>query len=103
MNQKKLYVFLFAAMAMLFIAVPVFAQVDANTVVTQTKSSLVTLGKNIINLLSVIAFIVAAVMLIPNGYKYFKGDPNTNDSLMKVGAGILLIVVLLQLIGYFIK
>ena len=42
--------------------------------------------------------LVGAVMLGVNLYKYFKGDPSSNDALMKVGGGILIAVILLQVI-----
>ena len=33
-------------------------------------------------------------------YKYFKGDPTSNDALTKIGGGLLVAVIILQVINY---
>jgi formate-dependent nitrite reductase membrane component NrfD len=52
----------------------------------------------IINIAFLIIGIVGLVMLIPNLMKYLKGDPSSNDALMKVGAGIVIVVIIAQVI-----
>jgi hypothetical protein len=39
-------------------------------------------------------------MLGVNLYKYFKGDPTSNDALTKIGGGLLVAVIILQVINY---
>ena len=99
-NRFNFYiaVVVMCVLGIVFSMVPAFAQ-DANQVLSSTRTELVKIGKSVINVLSVLGGIVGAVMVIPNGYKYFKGDPSSDDALMKIGAGILIIVVILQLIN----
>lgn len=85
------------AVAVLFPYV-LMAQKSAEQVLSTTQSQLKTIGTSLLNVISMVAGIVGLVMLIPNGYKYLKGDPSSNDALMKVGAGLLLIVILMQII-----
>ena len=44
--------------------------------------------------------LIGIFMLAVNLYKYFKGDPSSNDALMKVGGGLLVAVIILQVINY---
>ncbi len=79
--------------------VSAFAQAkDANTILTGAQTQLTSIATNIINLISIIGAIVGVVMLAPNLLKYLKGDPSSNDALIKVGAGLLIFVVILQII-----
>ena len=43
---------------------------------------------------------VGVGMLGVNLYKYFKGDPTSNDALTKIGGGLLVAVIILQVINY---
>ena len=90
-----------AAMAGLAMMVPAIAFAQASTadqILSQTHSTLFGLSDAVINIVSLVMGLVGAVMLGVNLYKYFKGDPSSNDALMKVGGGILIAVILLQVI-----
>ena len=100
MKNKKL---MFARMALVGLAmmVPALAFAQASTadqILQQTHSTLFGLSSLIINIVSLVMGLVGAVMLGVNLYKYFKADPSSNDALMKIGGGILIAVVLLQVI-----
>lgn len=93
----------YARMAMvgLLMLVPalVFAQAGtADQILEQTHSTIYGLAGRVINIVSLVMGLTGAVMLGVNLYKYFKGDPSSNDALMKVGGGILIAVILLQVI-----
>lgn len=77
----------------------VFAQApDANSILNGAAVQLNGMAGLIINVVSIVMGLVGAVMLAVNLAKYFKGDPSSNDALMKVGGGLLIAVVLLQVI-----
>lgn len=83
----------------LFVPAVVFAQAStADQILRQTHSTLFSLSTLIVNLVSLIMGLVGIFMLAVNLYKYFKGDPSSNDALTKVGAGLLIAVIILQVI-----
>lgn len=94
----------FATLAMvgvlLMVPAVVFATTapNASTVLTNTTQQLNTLAGSIVNIISIIMGLVGAIMLGVNLAKYFKGDPSSNDALTKVGAGLLIATVILQII-----
>ena len=93
----------FATLAMvgvlLMVPAVVFAKApQASEVLTNTTSQLTTLAGSIVNIISIVMGLVGAVMLGVNLAKYFKGDPSSNDALIKVGAGLLIATVILQII-----
>ena len=71
---------------------------DAKGVLDKTYEEISKLTDNIINIVSIVGALVGVIMLAPNLRKYLKGDPSSNDALMKVGAGIIIFVILLQVI-----
>jgi len=71
---------------------------DAQQVLDKTYQEINKLTNNIINIVSIVGALVGVIMLAPNLLKYLKGDPSSNDALMKVGAGIIIFVILLQVI-----
>lgn len=89
-----------AMMGLMFLLPAVsFAQAStADQILTQTHSTLFGLSTLIVNIVSLVMGLVGVAMLGVNLYKYFKGDPSSNDALIKVGAGLLIAVVLLQVI-----
>lgn len=70
----------------------------ADQILGQAHDTLFTLSGLIVNLVSLIMGLVGIFMLAVNLYKYFKGDPSSNDALTKVGAGLLIAVIILQVI-----
>ena len=97
--MKKLRYYLAAVAAML--PTVAFAQfTSADQILSTTESTLSGLGATIINIVSIAMGLGAVVMLGINLVKYLRNDPSTSDSLTKVGAGLLIAVVLLQIIKY---
>ena len=74
--------------------------VSAEGILTGAESTLKGLSGLVINVVSVIMALIGVFMLAVNLYKYFKGDPTSNDALMKVGGGLLVAVIILQVINY---
>ena len=69
-------------------------------ILTGAESTLKSLAGPIINVVSIIMGLVGVGMLGVNLYKYFKGDPTSNDALTKIGGGLLVAVIILQVINY---
>lgn len=82
------------------ISCPVFAsaQADANALLTTAKTTISSLVNTIVLIVEIIMGLIGAVMLAVNLAKYFKDDGRANDSLMKIGGGLLIAVVILQVI-----
>lgn len=70
----------------------------ASQILQNTQSQLTQSAAPIVNIVSIAMGLVGAVMLGINLVKYAKGDPSTNDTLMKVGIGLLIAVIILQVI-----
>lgn len=70
----------------------------ASAVLENARSQLQQSAGPIVNIVSIAMGLVGAVMLGINLVKYAKGDPSTNDTLMKVGIGLLIAVIILQII-----
>ena len=84
-----------------FMLLPAVAFADAGTadqILNQTHLQLRNMSGSIVNVVSVIMGLIGVVMLATNLVKYFKVDPSSNDALMKVGGGLLIAVVILQII-----
>lgn len=75
-----------------------FGADDASTILSTTHTTLLSLATQIVNVVSIVMGLVGVVMLGINLAKYLKGDPSSNDALMKVGGGLLIAVVILQII-----
>lgn len=71
---------------------------DANALLGTAYNEVSSVVSIIINISFLLIGIVGLVMLIPNLMKYLKGDPSSNDALMKVGAGIVIVVIIAQVI-----
>lgn len=96
MNRKAIRMALVALL--MLSAVALSAQNSAsqmlNTAYTEVKGTVTT----IVNIASLIIGIVGVVSLIVAYSKHTKGDPSSADSLMKVGFGLLIVIVLMQVI-----
>lgn len=75
-------------------------RVSAEGILQGAEDTLQSLAGLVINVVSVIMALIGVFMLAVNLYKYFKGDPSSNDALMKVGGGLLVAVIILQVINY---
>lgn len=75
-------------------------RVSAEGILQGAEDTLQGLAGLVINVVSVIMALIGIFMLAVNLYKYFKGDPSSNDALMKVGGGLLVAVIILQVINY---
>ena len=87
-----------AVAALMAVQAVAYAAPDASSILSTTESQLRDMASLIVNVVSVLMGIIGAVMLAVNLAKYAKGDPSSNDSLMKVGGGLLIATVLLQII-----
>lgn len=98
-TKKFIAHFAVAALSML-VPVMSYAQASqADQILNQTHSTLLSLSGLIINVISILMGLIGAAMLAVNLVKYFKGDPSSNDALIKVGGGLLIAVVILQIIN----
>lgn len=84
--------------ATMLVPVMAFAQKDAKTILEGATTQLNQIAGTIINLITVVGALAGIAMLAPNLLKYLKGDPSSNDALIKVGAGIIIFVIILQVI-----
>lgn len=98
--MKKIYLKAFCLFAAMYgAAVSAHAQIaNATSALSTTHSTLKGLASTFLNIVSVIMGFVGAAMLAINLSKYAKGDPSSSDSLMKVGGGLLIAVIILQVI-----
>lgn len=76
-----------------------FAQnVTLNGALDQADSILRSNANRFVNVVSLIIGLIGIAMLGWQGAKYLKGDGNSNDALMKIAGGMLIIAILLQVI-----
>ncbi len=98
MSRKNLITILVAG-ALLGVCVAAGAQnfQGLNTlqnVATQGQSA----GKYVVNIAFVFSGIVGAIMLIPAGIKFLKGEQQSRDAITNVGLGMIAIFVILAII-----
>lgn len=98
MNNKSKYLRYALVGLMMLVPMFAFAAGDASTILSAAKSELGGLSQLIIDVVSVVMGLIGVAMLAVNLAKYFKGDPSSNDALMKIGGGLLIAVVILQVI-----
>ncbi len=55
-------------------------------------------GKYVINIVFVFSGIVGAIMLIPAGIKFLKGEQQSRDAITNVGLGLIAIFIILAII-----
>ena len=70
------------------------ASAQLNTVQTELKS----LTTTIINILSIVIGLIGVASLALAYAKHTKGDPSAADALTKVGFGLVIVIVLMQVI-----
>ena len=89
----------FVVAVLLLVPALAFAQyTSADQILSTTESTLKTLSNTIINVISIVMGLAGIGMLAVNLVKYLRGEQGSNDALTKVGAGLLIAVVLLQII-----
>lgn len=73
---------------------------DASSILDAATTQVGNVTSQIINLVSLVGAVIGVIMLVPNLLKYLRGEPTSQDALMKVGAGLLIFVVVLQVINF---
>lgn len=81
-----------------FLSAVAFAQANATSFLNTTQAQLKSISTVLINVVSIGIGIGGVIMLVPNVIKYSKGDPSSSDAMMKLGAGLVLAAILLQVI-----
>lgn len=77
---------------------------DANAMIGQANQTLSTLGSNIVSLVTLIMGLVGIVFVAVNLVKYFKEQGQSDNSLLKVGGGLLIGAILITVIkNVFLK
>lgn len=90
------------ACAAMLAATPAFADVTFNGVLQQFESVLSSGATLVFNVLSIILGLVAAVFAVINFFKFAKGGGQDSDnSLLRIAGGLLVVAVLLQVIKFF--
>lgn len=80
-----------------------FAQIkDASSMLSTALSETKKTVTPIINIASIVIGLVGVVSLIVAYSKHAKADPSTQDALMKVGYGLLITIILMQVIRVMI-
>ena len=99
LKNKSIYLRYALMGACLFIPALAFGQAsDASAILNETHRQLLDMSGLIVNIVSIVIGLVGIAMLAVNLPKYFKGDPTSNDALIKIGGGLLIAVVILQII-----
>lgn len=82
----------------LFLAVSARAQArDLNSFTTMIKSLLKGVSEHIVDIALILIGLVGAVMCVPNLIKHSRTDPNASDAFVKLGVGIVIAVVIVQI------
>ena len=87
MKDKKAFVRGAVMGFLMMVPMVAVAADDASTILSTTHTTLLSLATQIVNVVSIVMGLVGVVMLGINLAKYLKGDPSSNDALMKVGGG----------------
>lgn len=83
-------------------ATPAFADVTFNGVLQQFETVLSGGATLVFNVLSIILGLVAAAFAVMNFFKFAKGGGQDSDnSLLRIAGGLLIVAVLLQVIKFF--
>ena len=70
---------------------------DASIFLQSWKTLLKSISENIVDICLILVGLVGMVMAIPNAIKHFKGDPTSSDAFLKLGGGLVLGVIIIQL------
>ncbi len=76
---------------------------DVSVFLSSWKSLLKSITDNVVDIILIILGLVGVVMAIPNLIKHIKGSPDASDSFLKLGSGLVLAVVIIQLCRAFIS
>ena len=88
-----------ACLAAMTPAVTAGAQVkDVSTMLSSSGTALTSIADPLLNVLSIIVGMIGAVMVIPTVAKYIKGEPTSADAFVKLGGGLIVAFVILQII-----
>lgn len=96
--MKKILTRTFCVLLAVVFFVTVANGQDASAILGTAKTTINGLVVVIFNIVSIVMGLIGAVMLVVSLAKYLKGDPSSNDALMKVGGGLLIAVIILQVI-----
>ena len=86
-----------AVMAAYAMCVPSYGT-EANALIDEAKSSLSSSASSFVDLILVIFGLVGIIFIVINAVKYFKGDHDSENSMFKVGIGIILGVIIIYVI-----
>lgn len=82
----------------LFLSASASAQArDLNSFTTMIKSLLKGVSEHIVDISLILIGLVGAVMCVPNLIKHSRTDPNASDAFVKLGVGIVIAVVIVQI------
>ncbi len=82
----------------LLLAPQMTAQVkDASIFLQSWKTLLKSISENVVDIALLLVGLAGMVMAIPNAIKHFKGDPTSSDAFLKLGGGLVLGVIIIQL------
>lgn len=88
---------LLAFILLLSLALDAQAQTrDVNSFVTSIKSLIRGLSDNIVDIALILVGFIGAIMVIPNLIKHSKHDPNASDAFIKLGTGLIVAFVIIQ-------
>lgn len=71
---------------------------SASSELNVVKTEITSVTTTIINILSVVIGLIGVASLALAYAKHTKGDPSAADALMKVGFGLVIVIVLMQII-----
>lgn len=84
---------------LLLTQMPADAQmISSDTFLSNVESTLKSSSNAISNIASMIIGLVGIAMLAWQWFRYNKGEQQTNDSLVKIGGGLIIVVILFQII-----
>ncbi len=72
--------------------------ISSDSFLSSVESTLKSSSNSIANIVSIIIGLVGIVMLAWQWFRYNKGEQQTNDSLVKIGGGLVIVVILFQII-----
>ena len=82
----------------LLLSTQLSAQVkDASIFLQSWKTLLKSISENVVDIALLLVGLAGMVMAIPNAIKHFKGDPTSSDAFLKLGGGLVLGVIIIQL------
>lgn len=99
MNRKARITSSLAATAALWLLTSFCAAAqsrDVGSFITSIESTIKGLSDNLVDIALMLVGLVGAVMVIPNLIKHAKHDPNASDAFIKLGTGLIIAFVIIQ-------